>query len=467
MRRDQTPRILIIDDDQGVTRTLSRVVENLGFEADQSPTLNQGLETVFSSRYDVVLLDVCLPDGNGLDAIETVMEIESPPQVIIMTAYSDPDGAAMAIESGAWDYIRKPASPKKVARQILRALQYQEQKRKSEPGPEFNAGQIIGSGKRIRSCLGQAAQIAGSDANVLIAGETGTGKELFAKAIHKNSRRRDQPFIVVDCSILTDNLIESVLFGHEKGAFTGADRQRLGLAKLADGGTLFLDEVGELPESVQSSFLRVLQEKKFRPVGSDREIRSDFRVISATNQHLDTLIANGRFRRDLFFRLNSFTLRLPPLRERDGDVLDIARHYADHFCRQNELPLKKFSQDFVETLERYDWPGNARELVNTIDVCVAATFEETLLFAYHLPRSIRSQVAKMSMVPPDSTARAPHAPATGVAPGGTLKDVLEKTERAYLSALFSKVGGDIRQLCKCSGISRAVLYRKLKKHRIR
>ncbi|HCY85874.1 MAG TPA: Fis family transcriptional regulator [Desulfobacteraceae bacterium] len=465
MKQDQTPRIMIIDDDKGVIHTLSRLVEKMGLEADHSLTLTQGMEKAATTRYDIILLDVRLPDGNGLDAIEILMETDPPPQVIIMTAYSDPDGAALAIESGAWDYIRKPASPKNVELQILRALQYQEQKRQSEQLPKFDDSQIIGSGKRIRDCLGQAARIAGSDANVLITGETGTGKELFAKAIHRNSRRKDHDIIVVDCSVLTDNLIESVLFGHEKGAFTGADRKRHGLAKLADGGTLFLDEVGELPESIQSSFLRMLQEKKFRPVGSSKEIHSDFRVISATNKDLDAMVSRGRFRRDLLFRLNSFTLPLPPLRERTSDILDIARHYTDQFCRQNQVPPKEFSQDFEETLQHYDWPGNARELVNTIDVCVASTFQEDVLFAYHLPQSIRSKVTRMANTP----AAAPQSDICETplfTRDEKLKDVLEKTEKAYLETLYARVNGDIPQLCHISGISRAVLYRKLKKYRV-
>ena len=200
-------------------------------------------------------------------------------------------------------------------------------------------------------------------------------------------------------------------------------------------------------------------------MGSDREILSDFRVISATNQDLETLVSQGRFRRDLLFRLNSFTLTLPPLRDRGGDVFDIARHYADHFCRQNNTPPKEFSQDFVETLERYDWPGNARELVNVMDVIVASTFQEDILFAYHLPQAIRTKVAQMAAAPFESPKEAVIHQA--VSQNEKLKDLLERTERTYLSGLYKQVQGDIRQLCELSGISRAVLYRKLKKHNIR
>ncbi|MEH0020510.1 MAG: sigma-54 dependent transcriptional regulator [Desulfobacter sp.] len=467
MKYARKPSILIIDDDRGVIRVVSRLVEKMGMDADYGLTLEQGMEKHRSGRFDIVLLDVRLPDGNGLDAIDTILEGDAPPQVIIMTAFFDPGGAALAIENGAWDYIQKPASPQTVERQIMRALQYREQKRTAESLPDFKYDKIIGSSKRIRSCLTQASRIACSQANVLITGETGTGKELFAKAIHDNSPRRHKAFIVVDCSILTETLIESVLFGHEKGAFTGADRDRSGLAKLANGGTLFLDEVGELPESAQSSFLRMLQEKKFRPVGSDQEIASDFRVVSATNIDLDRAVETRRFRSDLRYRLQSFTLALPPLRLRGGDILDIARHYTMRICRQNHLSPKEFSRDFMEVIEKYDWPGNIRELINAVEVSVASALNEERIFAFHLPRHIRARVAQQSFRDQAQFLETPVEPSPRFTPGETLKDVIARTEKAYLFSLYNQMEGNIRDICLSSGVSRAVLYRKLKKHSIR
>jgi len=352
MKYDETANILIIDDDEGVVHTMSRLIEDLKLGVDSACNLKDGLDKLKQFDFEVVLLDVHLPDGNGIDAINEILEKSFPPQIIILTAYSDPDGAELAIENGAWDYIQKPASSKDLKLHIIRALQYQEQKRQSTKVVNFEAHNIIGNSQAIRKCILHASQIANSDANVLITGETGTGKELFAKAIHENSVRRNGSFTVVDCSILTENFIESVLFGHEKGAFTGAEKKRNGLVTLANGGTLFLDEVGELPESIQSSFLRVLQEKKFRPVGSEKEIHSDFRVICATNKNLEQMASDHLFRSDLLYRLKSFTLELPPLRKRIDDISLISVSQLKLSCKHHKIELKEMSQDFLESLDK-------------------------------------------------------------------------------------------------------------------
>jgi DNA-binding NtrC family response regulator len=420
------------------------------------------MEKVNALNVDLVFLDVNLPDGSGLDAIEDISGISDAPQIIILTAFSDPDGAELAIESGAWDYIQKPASSKAIKLQILRALEYREQKQRSEPLLSLHTHTIIGSSIVLQDCLKKVSRIARTDSHVLLTGETGTGKELFAKAIHENSTRSKGSFIVVDCSILSENFIESVLFGHEKGAFTGADRKRNGLVLLAHGGTLFLDEVGELPESVQRSFLRVLQEKKFRPIGSEEEIHSDFRVISATNKNIEQMVSDHKFRKDLLYRLKSFSLELPALRHRRSDIREIAFHFTDIFCRQQNAELKELSDDFLETLEKYDWPGNVRELVNTMETCIASTPSERILFAYHLPSKIRSRVTRAAftkrapgkaIVNPMSDPRQPLPP---------FREAMAKTEQEYIETLYSRASGDIEAMCRMSGISRAVLYRKLK-----
>ncbi|MCM2284095.1 MAG: sigma-54 dependent transcriptional regulator [Desulfobacula sp.] len=455
-------RILIIDDDEGVVITLTRIIESLGLEADHALTLTRGMEKINTLDVDLVLLDVNLPDGSGLDAIEYISGIPDPPQIIILTAFSDPDGAELAIENGAWDYIQKPASSKAIKLQILRALEYRKQKQRSEPLLSLHAHAIIGSGRALQDCLKKVSRIARTDAHVLLTGETGTGKELFAKAIHENSARAKGAFIVVDCSILSENFIESVLFGHEKGAFTGADRKRNGLALLAHGGTLFLDEVGELPESIQGSFLRVLQEKKFRPVGSEEEIHSDFRVISATNKNIEQMAAEKKFRNDLLYRLKSFSLELPPLRHRRSDIREIAFHYTDIFCRQQNTELKELSDDFLETLEKYDWPGNVRELVNTMETCIASTPSERILFAYHLPSKIRSRVTRAAFTKntPGKEILTPISDPRQPLP--SFREAIARTEQEYMETLYSRAGGDIEAMCRISGISRAVLYRKLK-----
>ncbi len=463
-------KILIVDDDDGVARTLTRIIQGMGLYADHAATLGEGMNKIQALAPDMVFLDVNLPDGSGLDVIAAIAARPDAPQVIIMTAFSDPDGAELAIESGAWDYIQKPASPKSIKLQILRALEYREQKQRSESFLFLKSHAVIGSGKPIQDCLKKTARIAGTDAHVLIYGETGTGKELFAKAIHENSTRQNGRFIVVDCSLLSENFIESVLFGHEKGAFTGADRKRNGLALLADGGTLFLDEVGELPEIIQSSLLRVIQEKKFRPVGSEEEIHSDFRVISATNRNLDQMVAEKKFRSDLLYRLKAFTLELPALRNRKGDIREIASHYTDVFCRRLKTERKALSEDFLETLEKYDWPGNVRELVNTMETCIASTPSENILFAYHLPLKIRAKATRSAFrknkpeeaLSVGSPCPEPGPDAFSQTPLIPYKDALARMEKDYFTGLQARLNGNIREMCRVSGISRAALYRKLK-----
>lgn len=460
----QKAKILIIDDDEGVVRTLIQIVRGLGFESDYALTLTEGMEKVHALDTDIVLLDVNLPDGSGLDVIKEIAGLPDAPQVIILTAFSDPDGAELAIENGAWDYIRKPASPKTIKLQMARALEYREQKQKAQPLPPLKPHHIIGSSRAIQDCLKKVAKVAQTDAHVLLTGETGTGKELFAKAIHENSSRSKGSFIVVDCSILSENLIESVLFGHEKGAFTGAERKRSGLALLADRGTLFLDEVGELPESIQGSFLRMLQEKKFRPVGSEEEVYSDFRVISATNKNIEQMAAEKKFRSDLLFRLKSFSLELPSLRSRKTDIDEIAFHYMQVFCRRQKTEEKELSEDFLDVLRKYDWPGNVRELANTMETCIASSPSEKILFSYHLPSKIRARVTRAEFAKDHPKPPIISAAADPNAPFPLFRDAMAEAEKNYLLSLFSRTNGDIEAMCRISGISRAALYRKLKSH---
>ena len=456
--------VLIIDDDKGVVKTISAFLERMDIPFKVSFTLEGGLERLAQDEFDIVLLDVNLPDGNGIDNIPRIIDREFSPLVIIMTAYSDPDGAGLAIESGAWDYLKKPLSLKDLKLHVLRALEYQEQKRQAIHHVSFDAPDIIGTSKPLQRCLAQCAQIVTSDANVLITGETGTGKELFARAIHDNSARRNGRFIVVDCSILSENFIESVLFGHEKGAFTGADRKRKGLITLANGGTLFLDEVGELPDSIQSSFLRVLQEKRFRPVGSEEEVYSDFRVICATNKDLDQMALDNRFRTDLLYRLKTFTLHLPPLRERRQDIPQIAQHQIQSSCKHHNQPLKDMSSDFLAVLEKYDWPGNVRELINAMEISVTSAQLGGKLFAVHLPQQIRARIARAAVekASPVLENKKVQLPSEAI----HYREFIEKTEREYLKSLSTDAGGDIQKMIERSGLSRTVLYRKLKKHQI-
>lgn len=459
-------QILIIDDDKGVVHSIAKIIEKLKLDIDFSFNLENGLKKIFNNIFDIVFLDVNLPDGNGVKAIKNILSHPCPPLIIIMTGYSDPDGAELAIESGAWDYLQKPSSSKEIRLQVMRALQYQEQKKQAAKIIEFESPDIIGRSSGIRQCIAQASQIISSDANVLITGETGTGKELFAKAIHDNSARRNGEFIVVDCSVLSENLIESALFGHERGAFTGADRNRKGLITLANGGTLFLDEVGELPESIQSSFLRVLQEKTFRPVGSEKEVFSDFRVICATNKDLDKMVSDRLFRSDLLYRLKTFVLNLPPLKERKEDISIIANDQIQKSCDSHNVPHKEISPDFMVMLEEYDWPGNIRELINAIETSVTTSQFEKTLFPFHLPAKIRAQVTRSKIRKINGTPSKKSVIEIELE-SLTHDELINHAEKKYLQVLYANADGDIQKLLKRTCLSRTVLYRKLKKHNIR
>ncbi|MBW2108709.1 MAG: sigma-54-dependent Fis family transcriptional regulator, partial [Deltaproteobacteria bacterium] len=297
--------ILVVDDDKMICEALAAVGRHLGHHVTCALSLGQGLREAGSGKFDVIFLDVRLPDGDGLKALSRISEKPSSPEVIVITGEGGPDSADMAIRNGAWDYVEKPLSMETVSLFLARALRYREGKQTKRLATLLKRDGIIGNSAQIKACLDLVARAANTDSNVLITGETGTGKELFARAIRENSARTSRNFVVVDCAALPENLVESVLFGHKKGAFTGADRDRDGLIRQADTGTLFLDEVGELPLSIQRTFLRVLQERSFRPVGGKTELTSDFRVVAATNGDLDKLVAQGRFRRDLLFRLRS------------------------------------------------------------------------------------------------------------------------------------------------------------------
>ena len=331
---------------------------------------------------------------------------------------------------------------------------------------------IIGNSAKLNACLDLVACAAGSEAGVLITGETGSGKELFARAVHQNSKRADRQFVIIDCASLPETLVESLLFGHEKGAFTGAEKARDGLIAEANGGTLFLDEVGELPLSMQKAFLRVLQERRYRPVGSQRELQSDFRLVAATNRDLNQMVQGGRFRNDLLFRLSSFVIELPPLRERSDDIKELARYYMDRFCDLNGLSPKGCCPEFTETLMAYTWPGNIREFINTIERTVIAAREEPVLFAQHLPTAIRVEVTQRGVghhgLPPEVSG--PGTPGQSARQGELPKlndfreSVYVKAEKQYLCDLMSLAHDEISTACTLSGLSQSRLYALLKSH---
>jgi two-component system, NtrC family, response regulator len=462
--------ILIIDDEISICKLLARPLRQEGHMVAYVLSLSEGLAKVSSEAYDIVFLDVNLPDGNGLEALPTITEAKTSPEVIIITGQGDPDGAELAIKSGAWTYIEKPPSIDNIKLQLHRVLQYRNEKMRQKQPLIFKREHIVGNSPQLSSCLDQVATVAASNVNVLITGETGTGKELFARAIHNNSGRAKKPFVVVDCASLPETLVESTLFGHEKGAFTGAQKDRTGLIKDADTGTLFLDELGELPLALQKDFLRVLQEYRFRPVGSNREVESDFRLIAATNRDLQAMVSAGQFRQDLLYRVQSFIVELPPLRVRPQDIKEIAIDCMTKMCEKQGIESKGFSSDFFEALTAYDWPGNVRELINTMEmVFTIARFEPTL-FPMHLPTVIRALHARTLVSGKEKKRKEVQAPIQATDGFRKLSDVretaLSKIEKQYLTDLLLLTNGDIPEACRISGLSQSRLYYLMKKYQI-
>lgn len=473
--------ILIIDDDQEICETLTSLGTRLSHSCRSAYSVDAGRLAARQGAFDILFLDVRLPDGNGLDLLPEFMEMADPPEIIILTGKGDPDGAELAIQGGAWDYILKPSSIQEISLTLSRALKYREEKRTKAEGDTLNIEKVVGQSPRMKACFKLMAQAARSDSNLLITGETGTGKELFARTIHENSRRSSGKFVFVDCASLTESLVESTLFGHRKGAFTGAQDSRIGLIKLADNGTLFLDEIGEMPLSIQKAFLRVLQERTFRAVGDTQEQTSNFRLVAATNRNLDKMVETNEFRSDLLFRITTMRLLLPPLRERPEDIKALADFKTAQLCAQYGMPLKTMEENFWETLESYNWPGNVRELFNIIERSIIAAGTEKNLFAMHLPRQLRIQVAKEqirkmtgSEVLSDSSGAEPDEDVRIIGqeifqdifdrPLPSLKSFKGASEKIYLSELIRQCGGETSRILEISGLSRSHFYSLLKKY---
>lgn len=458
-------KVLIIDDDRHICEMLVKTIQKESIDADFSLTLEKGLDRLDSHKFDVVFLDINLPDGNGLDAIEAIKGNPSDPEIIIMTGSGDPEGVDLAMKSGAWDYIQKGGSLKEFKFSLVRALKYRGQKQPERRKNTFRNKSIVGQSQQIKNCLEAVLKASKNDVSVLITGETGTGKELFAKAIHENSLRRKNDFIIVDCAALPEDLVESVLFGHTKGAFTSADSDKLGLIQLADKGTLFLDEVGELPLVIQKKFLRVLQEKKFRPIGSKKEVSSDFRLVVATHRDLTQMVEQGDFREDFYFRIAAVKIELPPLRLRKTDIPSLVTHYMNRKNKNfGECP-GEIAPEFMMNLLGYDWPGNVRELLNAMDHAYTDSNQGPALFPKHLPDHIRSFNIKNKIIHSNGTESKNLSPADKI-PFETLsfKEYMETMKQRYVKNLLSHTAGDIKTASRLSGLSMGHLYSLLKKY---
>lgn len=466
--------VLVVDDDKAVCRFLSDLISSMGHDSACVLTLDSAREIIRTRRFDVIFLDVNLPDGNGLSILPVIKEIQRKCEVVIMTAAGDPDGAELAIQHGAWDYFEKPISVKKIQLIVNRVLDYLAEStgNRLPKGPLKLEG-IIGSSPQIRACIDTLMQAANCGANVLITGETGTGKELFANGVHANSERSEKSFVVVDCAALPGTLVESTLFGYRKGAFTGADKDREGLFRQANGGTLFLDEVGELDMNIQKAFLRVLQERKFRPVGSKVEVESDFRLITATNRNLNEMVRNGQFRKDLLYRLKTLSIDLTSLREHPQDIKELILYHAEKICSRFKIAQKGFAPDFFDTLKVYPWPGNVRELIHALEKAISEAYYEPIIYAKHLPTEIRIYAAKQLIQKQDiplgksSFAERSQNPPDAI---GCYRDfrqtVLASAEKGYFRDLMAATNGNIKQACKVSGLGRTRLYTLMKKNNI-
>ncbi|MHB8094192.1 MAG: sigma-54-dependent transcriptional regulator [Candidatus Aminicenantales bacterium] len=461
--------ILIIDDDKIIRDWIANVVTQLGHNSFYAHTLGEGLRKVQSEPFDIVFLEAQMPDGSGLEILPKIKATRSSPETIVITGLGDPDEAEIAIQTGAWDYLEKPASFEVIKLLILRALEYRSERDPGKPSIILKRNGIIGGSQKIASCLDLLSQAAGSNVNVLITGETGTGKELFAKAIHSNSSRAQKNFVVVDCTALPETLVESVLFGHARGAFTGADRSEEGLIKQADGGTLFLDEIGELPFLIQKRFLRVIQEHRFRPVGGRQEIESDFRLVAATNRNLESMVLQERFREDLFFRLRTLTIELPPLRELLEDIKELTGYYINDLCKRFGIVPKSASPEFWDVVSLYKWPGNVRELVQALEKALLSAKDEPMLFPKHLPTYIRIQVARNAFprkpASQDAPERRPGVPEAPPQWKEIRKTAVSKAEQKYVGDLISYTSGDKNKACRLSGLSRSRFYTLLRKSR--
>ena len=389
------------------------------------------------------------------------------------TGHGNADAAEAALRSGAWEYLVKPLRVRDLSKALTQAVQWRNS-RDSQSRSLLRHPDIIGKSPALAEALEALREAAASNVNVLITGETGTGKELFASALHANSLRASGPFVTVDCTTLPETLVEAHLFGHARGAFTGADRAREGLLAAADHGTLFLDEVGELPLPVQGAFLRALELRRFRPVGEVREEESDFRLVAATNRDLDDMVGMDLYRSDLRFRLRGMTIHVPPLRRRAEDIPLLAEHFTARYCQRHELPNKELTPDCYAMLADYSWPGNVRELRHTIERACAAAGDGTQLFTRHLPTEIRIELARKRLVhlsePEES---APTAPLPEQEPSTqprkpetfpTLRDMKAKAERDYIAGLFAACQGDVRRAAGIAGVSRGHFYELLKKY---
>ncbi len=445
----EPPTILIVDDERNTREGLQRALQDR-YDVLLAEDSQKAMQTLESTTIDVMLTDLRMPGVDGMGLLRRAMSLTSPPVCIMMTAYGSIENAVQAMQAGAYHYLTKPVNLDELELVIQRALNSRRIESENvnlheQIERKFGLENIIGESPAMRQVFETVQQVAPSRVTVLIAGETGTGKELIAKAIHNLSPRKNGAFVAVHAAALPSSLLESELFGHEKGAFTGAVERRVGRFELADGGTLFLDEIGELEPAMQVKLLRVLEERAFERVGGSKTLHVDVRLVAATNRDLKKLVSEGKFRDDLFYRLSVVTVDLPPLRDRRDDIPLLVKAFLDEFGRENNKPVRELTTDALNILRAYDWPGNVRELRNAIEQMVVLARAERLTVR-DVPAAIRAgaDLSKINVV---------HA-------GMTVGDA----ERQLIAQALREADGNRTKAAQKIGISRRTLHRKLKKY---
>jgi len=439
------PKILVVDDQRNMRTTLAMMLRGAGYEVDEASDGSQGADMGGRGAYDVVLTDLRMGGFDGIGVLRAVKESHAMTEVIVMTAYGTIESAVEAMRLGAFDYIQKPFTEQELLVKVERAnhnrrLANEVQLLASEFKERYKFENIAGRSQAVREVLGRIVKVAPTDATVLITGESGTGKELVAKAIHANSRRADRPFVPVNCAAISETLLESELFGHARGSFTGAVSARKGLFEEADGGTFFFDEIAETPLTFQAKLLRAIQENEIRRVGENKPIHIDVRIIAATNQELLTAVAEKRFRQDLYYRLNVARFVLPPLRDRREDIAVLLEFFLEKYNRKMNTRAR-FSDGVVEAVTAYDFPGNIRELENMVEQAVALSGGGPITADDVLPATLQ-----------------PKRPSSS---GRTLADVVDAAERQAIEAALRDCDGSREKAAEVLGISATTLWRKM------
>jgi two-component system response regulator HydG len=448
------PNILVVDDEPAHRQMIEAVLDAEGYEIVQAEHGGAAISAVENRFYDLVIMDVRMPDVDGIEAMQKIKQISPDIPVIIMTAYASVGTAVDALKSGAYDYLIKPLDIDELKLLVDKALRYHQLEQenlflKERLNNRFDFSKIIGRSPAMQKLFETIALVAPSEATVLIAGESGTGKELIANAIHQNSPRKDSVLIKVNCAALPETLLESELFGHEKGAFTGAITRKQGRFQLAHKSSIFLDEIAEMAPATQAKILRVLQEREFEPVGSTQTMKVDTRVIAATNRNLEEEIQAGRFREDLYYRLNVVTVDVPSLRQRRDDIPLLADFFLKRYAQKNRRVIKGFTPRATDLLMRYDWPGNVRELENIIERAVIMARGEMIT-----PLEFSAELQALAENAEDAE--------IDLSPGRSLKEV----EKVMILRTLKETGGNRTHAARVLGISRRTLQLKLKKYGI-